>query len=97
MEYWILTLINIKNNDAIASLAVTPVEEDEELYDENGNPIAVAPTLDEDGNPIIIENPVIEDADSDTADDDTEDSDDEAEDSEDDAEDNSDADSDDEK
>ena len=90
-------LINIKNNDAIASLAVTPVEEDEELYDENGNPIAVAPTLDEDGNPIIIENPVIEDADSDTADDDTEDSDDEAEDSEDDAEDNSDADSDDEK
>jgi len=87
-------LINIKNNDAIASLAVTPVEEDEELYDENGNPIAVAPTIDEDGNPIIIENPVIEDSDSDTADDDTEDSDDEAEDSEDDAEDNSDEDSD---
>jgi DNA gyrase subunit A len=34
-------LINIKNNDAIASVAVVPVEEEEEVVvlDENGDPI----------------------------------------------------------
>ncbi|HEY1046498.1 MAG TPA: DNA gyrase C-terminal beta-propeller domain-containing protein, partial [Bacteroidia bacterium] len=42
-------LINIKNNDAIASVAVVPVEEEEE-----------AVNLDENGNIIISESPIID-------------------------------------
>ncbi len=90
-------LINIKNNDAIASLAVTPVEEEEELYDENGNPIAAAPVLDEDGNPIVIENPVIEESETEEEDIDNNDETEDEDDLEDDTEANNDEDSEDDK